>query len=277
MIPIIRGKEPPDLKTLRRKQIAEMTALKKAHKRNPVSDEITGYQVLKPILHEAQHAKCCYCERWYTAEYNDVEHYRPKGSANRTPGSSLTHGYWWLAWTWSNLLFACPLCNRSSKNDQFPLEDGSTVLKTKQQAPGGEKPLLLDPASGINPVEHIVYELRTINGQKHTGQWWATARDGSELGSYTIDVCDLNHYSQRDLRDRHFKYYILPRITGLEAAIQSNNRQQIVDALNEALALLHPGNEYVALKYDAFRQLIPNHELEAAIGQRWPEPAAVGW
>jgi uncharacterized protein (TIGR02646 family) len=277
MIPIIRGNEPPELKALRSKQLAAMTTLRRQLKRDPTAKEIDGYQAVKPALFERQYGKCCYCERWYTPEYNDVEHYRPKGSANRTPGSNLTHGYWWLAWNWNNLLFACPMCNRSSKNDQFPLEHGSKVLRTKQQAPGHENPLLLDPASGINPVEHIVYSLRTFNGQKHTGQWWATARNGSQLGSYTIAVCDLNHSSQRDLRDKHYKYYIAPRIAALTNAMLAKDSQQINTALNEALAMLVPANEYVALKYDAFRHFIPSHELEVAIGLRWPEPATIGW
>jgi hypothetical protein len=276
MIPIIRGDEPPELKAIRRQQLAAMAELRRQFKRDPVSDEINGYQAFKTVLHEAQHAKCCYCERWYSAEYNDVEHFRPKASANRQPGSDLSHGYWWLAWSWRNLLFACSLCNRSGKIDRFPLEQGSTVLKRGQNAPGGEKPLILDPASGINPVEHIVYALRTINGQEHTGQWWATARNGSQLGSYSIDVYGLNHSSQRDMRHRYFKSYIAPSIATLKEAMLAKNNQPIMKALDDALTMLEPSKEYVALKYDAFRHFIPSHELEAATGRPWPEPGEIG-
>jgi hypothetical protein len=88
--------------------------------------------------------------------FNDVEHYRPKTSADRLPGSTATHGYWWLAYTWDNLLFACPSCNRSNKNDLFPLEHGSTPLHDPDDAPGGERPLLLHPRQD-NGVEHIEF------------------------------------------------------------------------------------------------------------------------
>lgn len=276
MIPIIRGAEPPELKAIRRAQLAAMAQLRRKHKRDPKSEEINAYQAVKQNLLDAQHGKCCYCERWYTLEYNDVEHYRPKASAVRLPGSDLTHGYWWLAWTWNNLLFACPLCNRGKK-DLFPLETGSPVLKARQTAPGGEKAWIIDPASGINPVEHIEYKLRTLNGQPHTGQWWATARNGSEIGSYTFDVCQLNHPSQRDLRDKYYTSNLAPRIRALENALTSQDTQKMMEAWCEAIDMLKPCNEYVAFKYDVFRHFIANDRLQAAIGQCWPEPAEVGW
>ncbi|HMY18924.1 MAG TPA: hypothetical protein PKA58_21505, partial [Polyangium sp.] len=70
------------------------------------------------------------------------EHYRPKAEADRRPGSHETHGYHWLAFTWSNLYFSCPDCNRSYKRTRFPLEHGSIALKTRKRPPGQEIPLL---------------------------------------------------------------------------------------------------------------------------------------
>jgi hypothetical protein len=72
--------------------------------------ELSGYDVAKAALADMQHGKCCYCEkREEQPKYRDVEHYRPKVT------------YWWLTWSWDNLLFSCMDCNREHKRDQFPL------------------------------------------------------------------------------------------------------------------------------------------------------------
>jgi uncharacterized protein (TIGR02646 family) len=54
--------------------------------------------------------KCAYCEApTDTVAHGDVEHFRPKAT------------YWWLAYCWDNLLFACQICNQSHKRLQFPV------------------------------------------------------------------------------------------------------------------------------------------------------------
>jgi uncharacterized protein (TIGR02646 family) len=107
MIRITRGPEPANLVTIRNAQLAVLRTLG----REPTSKEINGYSVVAEDLWKAQHHKCCYCEQRIPKGFNDVEHYRPKAVAARQPGSNDTHGYWWLAFTWENLLFACPACN----------------------------------------------------------------------------------------------------------------------------------------------------------------------
>jgi uncharacterized protein (TIGR02646 family) len=66
---------------------------------------------IKSKLTELFHGKCAYCDTsliHITA--GDIEHFRPKSTY-----------WWWLASDWDNLLFACEKCNRSGKNDAFPL------------------------------------------------------------------------------------------------------------------------------------------------------------
>jgi len=50
--------------------------------------------------------KCAFCEQ--KVEQSHVEHYRPKSK------------YWWLTYSWDNLLLACSTCN-SHKGDEFEI------------------------------------------------------------------------------------------------------------------------------------------------------------
>jgi uncharacterized protein (TIGR02646 family) len=78
-----------------------------------------------------QEGKCCFCEREYECKWSTVEHFRPKTVANRGDGI-VDVGYWWLAYDFANLYFACQNCN-SPKKDHFPLVDG-TVAKRMTKA-----------------------------------------------------------------------------------------------------------------------------------------------
>ncbi len=68
--------------------------------------------------------KCAYCEA--KVEQGHVEHYRPKFS------------YYWLAYSWDNLLYSCPTCNQF-KGSHF---DISGTMP--------DPPTLTDDLSGIN-------------------------------------------------------------------------------------------------------------------------------
>jgi hypothetical protein len=104
MIRIARSAEPIELVSVRDDRLAA------ARVALDTNAEITfrDYDIVKSDLAAMQYNKCCYCEkREEQAKYRDVEHYRPKST------------YWWLAWTWENLLFACVDCNREHKRDRF--------------------------------------------------------------------------------------------------------------------------------------------------------------
>jgi uncharacterized protein (TIGR02646 family) len=61
---------------------------------------------VKTALKNIYHKKCAFCEQ--QVELRHVEHYRPKDT------------YYWLAFSWDNLLLACPLCN-TNKGTNFDL------------------------------------------------------------------------------------------------------------------------------------------------------------
>lgn len=65
------------------------------------------YQDVKEALKLLYHGKCAYCETYDPSPH--VEHYRPKRG-----------GYYWLAYSWDNLIISCSQCN-IKKRDQFPI------------------------------------------------------------------------------------------------------------------------------------------------------------
>jgi uncharacterized protein (TIGR02646 family) len=118
-------------------------------------------QQIKDKLKTIFNGKCAYCDSNIThITAGDIEHFRPKSA------------YWWLACDWNNLLFACENCNRTSKNDAFPL---LTLTKTacKHDTPetlekeDKEERLLLNPCVE-DPEKFFEYDEKTgfINPKK---------------------------------------------------------------------------------------------------------------
>lgn len=278
MIRVIRPKdEPQALIDKRNEQLDELRKLVR-DKAPPeeIQKKITGYQVVRDDLRHAQHLKCCYCEKMEESYSNDVEHYRPKLKADRRPGSNETYGYWWLAFTWTNLLFACSSCNRSEKRTQFPLKKGSIPLRPEQSPSGDEVPLILDPADAKeNPVAHIefVFEVRIVGEPK---RWYARGRDGkSSVGEKSIEVYGLNRLHLVEMRGMYIAKNIRDDAKDLERYLDERNTQEALRAFKKALSRMEPTALYAALTYDAYRHYVPESKLQV-IGKSWPKPDEVG-
>ena len=202
-----------------------------------------GYDVVKKDLAAMQHQKRCYCEkRQEQAKYRDVEHYRPKSL------------YWWLAWTWENLLFACIDCNRDQKRDRFPLEPGSTSLVAEQAPPVGERPLLLDPSdSSVEPTKEIVFFRERIQGKE---RW--IPRGVSARGRATIEVSGLDRPTLLDLYAEHVLHAVRPKLESFFAAHQASNGRAAFEAWETARrGLLARARPFRALSYDALNVFVP--------------------
>lgn len=78
---------------------------------NQYTDEKNLYKVdsVQKKLIEIYHLKCAYCEKNLLDAPKHIEHYRPKDI------------YYWLAYSWDNLLFSCGSCN-SSKGTKFQIK-----------------------------------------------------------------------------------------------------------------------------------------------------------
>lgn len=118
--------------------------------------------------------KCAYCEGRSTAQdFGAVEHFRPKDHvqalspapkhddvqgvklARKHVGARAT-GYAFLAYEWSNYLFACTRCNSIWKKNQFPLAGGRRARSL--DAVDKERALLVDPLASREVEEHFAFD-----------------------------------------------------------------------------------------------------------------------
>jgi hypothetical protein len=239
VIGIARPPEPPALPLVRaEKLVAARQALARG-----ASADFTGHDVVKEALFAMQHRKCCYCEKLEEqAKYRDVEHYRPKSA------------YWWLAWTWENLLFACMDCNREQKKDRFPLSPGDTQLVAEQAPPGGERPLLLDPADpSTDPAREIEFRREKIMGHE---RW--VPRGVSIRGRATIEVCGLDRANLLDLYADHVLHIVRPKLATFSGALAIDDAQTAFQAWERTKrGLLARERPFRALSHDALNVLVP--------------------
>ena len=260
MIRIHRGPEPAALRPIRAAELARVRPLAVP---GPLTREDLGrrYGEVRPALRTVQHAKCCYCERNnLEASFEAVEHYRPAIRARR--GAAFPeHGYWWLAWTWRNLLFSCRPCNSAHKGDHFPLDLAGGALSAEETPPGAEQPLLIDPATG-DPIRHIRF---THLPALPSGRWRPFPRDGSVRGDWTIRTLGLDRPDLLDLYDRHVAEYLRPVLDRLNEAVAERDRALAQGIwTKQALAWLKPQRPFAALSFDVFDQLVPR-----ATRRRW--------
>lgn len=214
--------------------------------------------MVKPELWARQHHKCCYCEHICQFGFHDVEHYRPKARAERGPGFS-THGYWWLAWTWSNLMFSCPACNRSGKNDLFPLAPGSVALVAEEAPPLQEQPLLIDPAAE-SARSHIQYQPITKHGRP---MWIPVGR--TVRGRKTVVDLGLIRDELMELFESHANNFVMPVVERIQVAITVGNVGTIQQVWHEQAApLVLPLRPYSMLSFD-----ILDHHFPRSVRKRF--------
>lgn len=116
---------------------------------------IYGTNTVKKALKADQHDKCAFCEAIFDANAaGDVEHFRPKGAVDTGDGR-IYPGYYWLAYVWANLSYACTDCNEYRKRDRFPLKVEANRARDHHGNVAGEAPLLLDPYGPADPRDHI--------------------------------------------------------------------------------------------------------------------------
>ena len=132
--------------------------------------DVYGHSSVKTQLINDQHGKCCFCESIFLeTSYGDVEHFRPKTAYQKLNSTKLNYpGYYWLTYSWDNLMFSCERCNRSYKRNQFPLQIEGTrkLFHDHPNLLANEDHLLINPNSE-DPGMHIIFLKETpypING-----------------------------------------------------------------------------------------------------------------
>lgn len=178
-------------------------------KDRPSSDQfIDKWGPFKNVLAEAQHHRCGYCDRKVLGgDDGTVDHFRPKAEIEAllddpaTWGTQKAHsaslreratelvsdlGYHWLAYAWSNYVFACSVCNEKWKRALFPV---ATHPRCCPPRPCGyEEPLLLCCYSALRPSDHIQFNADgTVEPWKGSSYGYETIRT---VGLYREALCD---------------------------------------------------------------------------------------
>lgn len=160
MIKIERGR-PPKNTAIDKRREKELRKIRKLAKSRELKsgdfENLWSNPKVKDFLYESQHGKCCYCERKRDKRESDVEHFRPKAEVKEAGEDH--QGYWWLAYSWENLLIACKTCNQEYKKSKFPLKDEGKRAYTENCDLGEEEPFLINPLEE-NPELLIDYDLR---------------------------------------------------------------------------------------------------------------------
>lgn len=199
MIHVEKSPTPPDW--LLQHGPAGRAALEAEYDADQTACQQPGAPTLKPLrkiyarpavkqqLQADQHHKCAYCESKFThSSPGDVEHFRPKaGYQQADSGPLLGPGYYWLAYEWDNLLFACEDCNRVHKRNRFPLRAATDRARSHHDNVAQEYPLLLNPATCSRPEDHLTFAEETAVGLTVEGET-------------TWRVCGLNRQGLLDTR-----------------------------------------------------------------------------
>lgn len=179
----------------------------------------------KPAFIAAQHHKCAYCEMFTTGvSIGHVDHVRPKAAVavleedpetwgreerggnvkGRRAREVCNRGYWWLAYRWTNLCFACERCNTGWKRSLFPVSDVPRQLPPDPEVE--ETVLLLDPYGDERPSRHLRFD--------ELGQ--VQAKPESVHGFETVRTLGLDRESLRHSREEKARktFHILARLEG---------------------------------------------------------------
>lgn len=142
MIRVKRGRAPDVLTRNRARWLKELQLARTAEARKLVLDKYRHDDV-KDALVTLFHGKCAYCESFIRhVDYGHIEHYRPKAKYPKQ------------AFTWSNLVLACGVCNGSEyKGDAFPRKaDGGPLLNPSAEDPAQHLSFEYDPQTRIASV-----------------------------------------------------------------------------------------------------------------------------
>jgi uncharacterized protein (TIGR02646 family) len=247
MIPVARGPEPAALRQERRVRLSRAILAKQQGQ----SVEFAGYDTMKQQLVKALNHKCCYCEMMLRIEGSPVEHFRPKAGVKNPGDSALDRSrYWWLAWTWENLLFACDRCNTNHKGNQFPLRAGTKPLLELSVDLDSEQALLIDPAR-IDPRDHIRFVFSETRSR-----FIPRPVNGSPLGRETLKTLALDEPD--DVRDDHVRRLTQHELPPLRDILASND-SPVIQAywLRLCRKLFEPAMPFHAVTWDVLDWAVP--------------------
>lgn len=200
-----------------------------------ISDSIYGHADVKKALTDLQKGICCYCESHYDVTgYGEVEHFRPKGGWKQDKEDKKLHhpGYYWLAYKWENLMYACKKCNLTYKKNFFPLEEPDKRFKEDTLDISQEKPLLINPYEEQYPENHLTFDGPVIRGV-------------SEKGTASIIYYGLDRVALEEERRKIFNP--LNALAKAAKLLQGKDKEETVDELKKCLNDLITSGQYTMM------------------------------
>ncbi len=198
-----------------------------------------GAEEVRVALHDMQHGKCAYCEKPIERKHAHVDHFRPKTRATERDASGKTlserMGYYWLAYSFENLLLTCANCN-THKGDQFP-------LRPRQAGKPGNTARLLDPCKQ-NPKHHLTFVHDPILG----GYVPTFLGPADGRGEHTLRILGLDRDDLIEVRRKAFTKHILPFLLEWPSATPARKKAIVARARD----LSKPDTDFSAMNRAAF-------------------------
>ncbi len=181
---------------------------------------------VKEALILIYNGKCAFCEQ--KEELSHIEHFRPKDI------------YYWLAFSWDNLLMSCPTCN-THKGTDFEIDGNLAIFENTELNIRN-----INTSSAIYDIYEIPKmvnpEVTDPEGQIYFEKDGVIKSDDDRF-SYTIKTCKIDRKSlndrRRSLLDRfreHVRDAFIINTTkhDQQVAITTNTRNFITDSMNES-------------------------------------------
>jgi uncharacterized protein (TIGR02646 family) len=224
------------------------------------------HEEIKDKLKIMFNGKCAYCDSsilHITA--GDIEHFRPKSI------------YWWLACHWDNLLFACEKCNRSGKNDAFPLANKARTAckhdssKTILEKEDKDLRLLLNPCKEDPELFFSYDEKRATISPLPLLKTGTRHREMAEvsIATYQLQRHELVQerekalllllvqidYTKKTMEDYN-RMYTYPK------SISDHFETRMKEAIKKLLLHLHPSRQYLGMSRQLIRKFFIENNIE---------------
>ena len=140
---------------------------------------------VKEKLKEIYNSKCVYCEKDISDSFQHIEHFRPKSI------------YYWLAFSWDNLLLCCDRCNNYKRlhfeiketRASFHTNDLDNIHNLHKKYNTLEKQMMINPE-----IEDIEKDLIFERSGK--------IRSDNERLQHTIEKCQVDRDEANEKRKR---------------------------------------------------------------------------
>ena len=198
------------------------------------SDEKNLYKVgsVQKKLNGIYNLKCAYCEKKLLDSPKHIEHYRPKKI------------YYWLAYSWDNLLLSCGECN-SAKSDKFPIVKNRAVYNDEIF----EKIHLLSLSYDILEQPQIINPEKDDIQSKIVFDKKGIIFTSDNRIQTTIDICKLNRESLIQLREEIFIDFRKDMRGHLEYYKLKKDMSRFIPTVQTFINNVQIENKFYAFKY----------------------------